>query len=132
MYRTGDSARWLHDGVVEFIERQDDQVKLRGFRIELGENEAALAACDEVQLSAVVLRGSRSGGHREHGGQGGAAEPAHRSARACASRRTAKASLPDYMIPSGFVILSELPRLANGKLDRGQPAAAPTSDPHRR
>ena len=56
MYRTGDSARWLHDGVVEFIERQDDQVKLRGFRIELGEIESALAACDEVQVCAVLLR----------------------------------------------------------------------------
>jgi amino acid adenylation domain-containing protein len=115
MYRTGDSARWLSDGVVEFIERQDDQVKLRGFRIELGEIESALAACDEVQVCAVLLR-EVAAGRKElvaYVVPKGPADP--RSLRAALKSR-----LPDYMIPSAFVILPELPRLANGKLDRGR------------
>ena len=115
MYRTGDTARWLDDGVVEFIERRDDQVKLRGFRIELGEIESALAACDQVRLSAVVLREVAAGRQElvAYVVPKGPADPD-------SLRAALKARLPDYMIPSGFVILPELPRLANGKLDRAR------------
>lgn len=122
MYRTGDAARWLHDGLVEFIGRNDDQVKLRGFRIELGEIESALAACDQVRMGAVLLRDL--GPHRKElvayvvlKGDGDAS-----------SLRTAlKTKLPDYMIPGAFVFLTELPRLANGKLDRRR-LPSPDSD----
>ena len=125
MYKTGDSARWLHDGVVEFIARSDDQVKLRGFRIELGEIESALSACDNVRMNAVVLR-EVAPDRKElvaYVVPNGHADP--RTLRAALQPR-----LPDYMIPTAFVILSALPRLANGKLDRGQlprPDAGPSA-----
>ncbi|MDM0001919.1 amino acid adenylation domain-containing protein [Variovorax sp. J22P240] len=122
LYRTGDSARWLHDGVVEFIGRNDDQVKLRGFRIELGEIESALAACDPVQMSAVLLR-DLGPDHKELV----AYVVLKRPADAAFLRSALKKRLPDYMIPGAFVFLPELPRLANGKLDRGR-LPGPDSD----
>ncbi|MEJ8826096.1 amino acid adenylation domain-containing protein [Variovorax humicola] len=113
LYRTGDSARWLPDGVVEFIGRNDDQVKLRGFRIELGEIESALAACHQVQASAVVLRDL--GPNRK---ELVAYVVPKGAADARSMRQALKTRLPDYMIPGIFMFLPELPRLASGKLDR--------------
>ncbi|GAA2084311.1 hypothetical protein GCM10009801_45360 [Streptomyces albiaxialis] len=111
MYRTGDRVRQLADGRLEFLERLDHQVKIRGHRIELGEVEAALRALPGL-TDAVVDTALDPGGHtRLVAFLAGDAEPA--------GVRTALAGvLPDYMVPSAFVVLGELPLTANGKVDR--------------
>ncbi len=120
MYRTGDLARYLPDGTVEFLGRNDDQVKVRGFRVELGEIESAMKAHAGVQQAVVVLRAEAPGEARlaayfvprREGG-----------ADAAALRSLLEARLPDYMVPSFLVPLAKIPLNANGKLDRrGLPA----------
>lgn len=113
MYRTGDLARWLNDGVVEFIGRNDHQVKLRGFRIELGEVEAAINDCVGVRMNAVLLREDVPGRKELV-----AYVVVDEAADASGLRSELKSRLPDYMVPVAFMFLPELPRLANGKLDR--------------
>ncbi|MFS7878067.1 amino acid adenylation domain-containing protein, partial [Streptomyces asiaticus] len=116
MYRTGDLARWTVHGLLEYLGRADDQVKIRGFRIETGEIAAALSACPGVADCAVVARDDRGGERRLVAyvvpqDPGEAPEPA-------LLRDTLAASLPDYMLPSAFVVLEALPLNASGKLDR--------------
>ncbi|MCX2947025.1 non-ribosomal peptide synthetase [Lentzea sp. NEAU-D7] len=107
MYRTGDLVRQGVDGTVEFLGRADDQVKIRGFRVEPAEVAAVLNACEDVrQAEVVVLDGPRLVAYVV-----GAADPV-------ALREFAAARLPDHLVPSAFVLLDELPRTANGKLDR--------------
>ncbi|WP_309223192.1 non-ribosomal peptide synthetase [Micromonospora sp. CP22] len=126
MYRTGDQGIRLPDGSVEFLGRLDDQVKLRGYRIELGEVESALAALPQVAEAAVILREDTPGDARLVGYLVAAAEsgPTVGELRAGLSR-----SLPEYMIPSTFVTLEQLPRNNSGKLDR-RALPAPTDDSH--
>ncbi len=115
LYKTGDLARWLADGVVEYLGRLDFQVKLRGFRIELGEIEAALSAHAGVREVVVVAREDLPGG---------AALIAYYSTRgdtrptAAELRALLRGSLPDYMVPSAFVELETLPLSPSGKVDR--------------
>ncbi|GLZ37988.1 non-ribosomal peptide synthetase [Actinokineospora sp. NBRC 105648] len=111
MYRTGDVARWRAEGVLEFIGRVDSLVKVRGFRIELGEVEHAIAALPGVGQVAVVVREDRPGDKRLVAYVTGHADPA-------ALRRGLAATLPEYTLPSAFVVLESLPRTGNGKLDR--------------
>ncbi|MFF8457066.1 amino acid adenylation domain-containing protein, partial [Streptomyces albidoflavus] len=116
LYRTGDRARWLASGDLEFLGRADDQVKIRGFRIELGEVESALLTHPGVR-DAVVLAWQEESGRRrlvayvvpEDGGSGprGADLRAHLSGH-----------LPDYMVPAVFVTLDHLPLTPSGKVDR--------------
>ncbi|WUL16650.1 non-ribosomal peptide synthase/polyketide synthase [Amycolatopsis sp. NBC_00355] len=106
MYRTGDLVRWNAEGVLEYVGRADDQVKVRGFRVEPGEVQAVLARHDGVEQAAVIVRDGRLIGYVV-----GDAEPA--ALRAYVGER-----LPDYLVPSAIVPLAELPRTANGKLDR--------------
>ncbi|WP_218059572.1 non-ribosomal peptide synthetase, partial [Xanthomonas translucens] len=114
MYRTGDLARWCDDGLLEFLGRNDDQIKLRGFRIELGEIQAALRACDGIREAVVIARQDSPGEQRLVAylvGDGAAPSPE-------ALRTQLGLRLPDYMVPSAYVRLDALPLTANGKLDR--------------
>ncbi|MBC2876624.1 MULTISPECIES: non-ribosomal peptide synthetase [Streptomyces] len=134
MYRTGDLVRWAvdehGDGVVEYLGRTDDQVKVRGFRIELGEIEAALEALPGVAAAAVTARATTPGGTRRLVGY---AVPAAGQALDPEELRAAlAATLPEHMVPPAVVLLDALPLSLNGKLDRKAlpdpaPAAAPTS-----
>ena len=115
MYKTGDIVRWLPDGNLEFVSRNDFQVKIRGFRVELGEIEATLARCAGVGEAAVLAREEVLGNKRL---------VAYLSAKAGAIlsasnlREELAAQLPDYMVPSAFVLLDAFPLTPNGKLDR--------------
>ncbi|WP_157461971.1 non-ribosomal peptide synthetase, partial [Chitinimonas koreensis] len=114
MYRTGDLGRWLADGQIEYLGRNDFQVKLRGFRIELGEIEARLAACPGVQSAVVLAREDQAGNPRLVGYFVAAGDaPADE-----ALRKWLGAALPDYMVPAAFVPLARWPLTPNGKLDR--------------
>ncbi|MEU0481695.1 amino acid adenylation domain-containing protein, partial [Streptosporangium sp. NPDC006013] len=136
MYRTGDIVRYRADGNLEYLGRQDTQVKLRGFRVELGEIEAVMTRLPAVADVAVTLREDTPGDRRlvayvvksgdgdGDGDQGGAG----------ALREALRAELPDYMVPSAFVVLDALPLTANGKVDRAAlpaPSAGPVPEPAR-
>ncbi len=114
IYRTGDLGRYLPDGGVEFAGRADHQVKLRGFRIELGEVEAALARYPGVQECVAIVREDRPGDRRLAAylvTAGGA--PRATELRAYLGER-----LPDYMVPTAFMVLPALPLTRTGKVDR--------------
>ena len=111
MYKTGDLARYLPDGNIEFLGRADHQVKIRGFRIELGEIEAALGQHPAVQKAVVLAREYAPGEKRL---------VAYVVAESTAEelRRFLKDKLPDHMVPAVFVLLDAFPLLSNGKIDR--------------
>ncbi len=111
MYKTGDLACRRGDGEIEFVGRNDFQVKVRGFRVELSEVETRLAAVDGVQEIAVLAREDAPGEKRLVAYYTGAAEMA--ALRECAAR-----DLPAYMMPAAYVCLPALPLTPNGKLDR--------------
>jgi amino acid adenylation domain-containing protein len=115
MYRTGDRARYLPDGNIEFLGRVDHQVKLRGFRIELGEIEAVLARQPQVREAVVQLRVDTPGDPRLVAYVTADEPPADLTERL---RARLRASLPEYMVPAHFVILEQLPVMPNGKIDR--------------
>ncbi|HEX5715840.1 MAG TPA: amino acid adenylation domain-containing protein, partial [Thermoanaerobaculia bacterium] len=111
LYRTGDLARWLASGELEFLGRLDHQVKVRGYRIELGEIEAALEQHPAVRAVVVIVREDAPGDQRLTAYVVGPAPSGE-------LRRHLRASLPEYMVPSAFVVLPKLPLLPNGKVDR--------------
>ncbi|MFI7545005.1 amino acid adenylation domain-containing protein, partial [Actinoplanes sp. NPDC049599] len=129
MYRTGDLVRWNREGQLEFVGRADAQVKIRGIRVEPAEIEAVLATHPAVDQTVVTARGGRAGGtrlvayvttvepsvladgeHLEVGLHGGLSN--------ADLREFAAERLPDYLVPSVFVVLERLPLLGNGKVDR--------------
>jgi amino acid adenylation domain-containing protein len=118
--RTGDYARRLPDGNLEFLGRRDDQVNMRGFRVELAEIEAALAALPEVSEAAVIARGKgaekRLVAYVVPASEFGQQSP--RSLTGSEFRRLLKDKLPAYMIPATYIELDALPRRPNGKVDR--------------
>jgi amino acid adenylation domain-containing protein len=113
LYRTGDRARALADGNLEFLGRLDQQVKIRGYRIELGEIEVALARHPAVREAVVLARVDEPGDPRLVAYVVPAGEPS-----ASELRDALRRSLPESMIPAAFVFLPALPVTPNGKLDR--------------
>ena len=114
VYRSGDLARRLPNGDIEYLGRADSQVKIRGHRIELGEIEAALNRHPAIRESAVVLR--EEGGERHLTGY---VVPSGKELPTTSELRShLLASLPEYMVPAGFVWMEKMPLTLNGKLDR--------------
>ena len=118
MYRTGDLARYLPDAAIEFIGRNDFQVKLRGFRIELGEIEARLQAHPQVAEAVVIARDVGAGAHLV--AYYVTSNPAHNEPVVDSEqlRSYLASGLPDYMVPGMYMPLPALPLSPNGKLDR--------------
>jgi amino acid adenylation domain-containing protein len=119
MYRTGDIARWRPNGMIEYVGRNDHQVKVRGFRIELGEIEARLLLCPQVREAIVLARQDEPGDRRlvAYVIPSNPTDPGH-ALTANGLREHLKITLPDYMLPSAFVVLDRFPLGANGKVDR--------------
>jgi amino acid adenylation domain-containing protein len=115
LYRTGDLARWTRAGKVEVLGRIDNQVKLRGFRIELGEIESVLMEHADVRQAVVICREDRPGDKRLVAYL--VAEPGATLA-AAALRSFCMARLPEYMLPSAYMTLEQLPMTPTGKIDR--------------
>ncbi|MCP4654560.1 MAG: AMP-binding protein, partial [bacterium] len=115
LYQTGDLARYLADGEIEYFGRGDDQVKIRGFRIELGEVETVLARHPLVRDAAVLARDAGPVGKRLVAYVVPAVAGTEPEAEL---RSTLEEALPEYMVPAVFVFLDGLPLNANGKLDR--------------
>ncbi|HEY6926421.1 MAG TPA: amino acid adenylation domain-containing protein, partial [Steroidobacteraceae bacterium] len=129
LYRTGDRARYLEDGTIEYLGRNDQQVKLRGFRIELGEIESRLGQHAQVHSCVVVAREDEPGEKRlvayytrKVPSTQAAQEPLQEGVQGAPGveqlREHLREQLPEYMIPSAFVRLEQLPLTANGKVDR--------------
>jgi amino acid adenylation domain-containing protein len=115
MYRTGDLGRWRADGVLEYLGRNDHQVKLRGQRIELGEIESQLLLQPGIREAVVLLREDRPGDQRL---VAYLTMEAAQALEAAPLRARLQTRLPDYMLPAHFVPLARMPLTANGKLDR--------------
>jgi amino acid adenylation domain-containing protein len=115
LYRTGDRARHLPDGNVEFLGRTDHQIKLNGYRIELGEIESMLRAHAEVAAAVVAVRSDGAGNRRL---VGFVAPPEGCACDSGELRRFLSRQLPAYMVPSAIVTLPEIPLSGNGKIDR--------------
>jgi amino acid adenylation domain-containing protein/non-ribosomal peptide synthase protein (TIGR01720 family) len=125
LYRTGDLARRLPDGPVEFLERIDNQVKLRGFRVELGEIEAALKAHAAVH-NAVVLMKEAAGTQRL---EAFVVSSEQEKVTGNELRAWLRERLPEYMVPTVFFLLEDLPVMPSGKIDRRALLALEKADP---
>lgn len=116
LYKTGDRVRWRDDGVIEFLGRVDNQVKIRGFRIELGEIESVLGEYPALNNVVVLAREDRPGDKRLVAYI--VAKNDQKNLNIDKIRHFLGEKLPEYMIPSIFLVLNELPLNANGKVDR--------------
>ena len=113
MYKTGDIGRWNNDGELETIGRRDNQVKVRGYRIELEEIEHELKRCRGVKNAAAIIRKDRNGI-----ADVAAYVVADNELSSFSIRKSLRERLPDYMIPSSYYMIQEIPRTTNGKIDR--------------
>ncbi|GAB3718222.1 hypothetical protein GCM10027592_60930 [Spirosoma flavus] len=114
IYRTGDLGRRLSDGTIEFLGRRDDQVKIRGHRVELGEIEVVINHTAGIKQAVVVAREGVDGTKQLVAYLVSATEQAD----TLALRQALEARLPEYMMPSAFVWLEELPKTTSGKVDK--------------
>src|SRR5437016_11326037 len=117
MYATGDLARYMNDGNIEYLGRIDFQVKIRGYRVEVGEVESVLSECEGVGQSAVVVREDLPGEKRlvayvvaRNGQQLNLNEDK--------LRNDLKARLPDFMVPAAVLVIEQFPLTPSGKVDR--------------
>jgi amino acid adenylation domain-containing protein len=115
LYKTGDLARYLPDGKIEYLGRIDNQVKLRGFRIELGEIESLLNQNEAVQSSCVIVREDNLGDKRL---VAYVVPQPEINLTINEIRQFLRAKLPDYMVPTAFILLDAFPLTPNGKIDR--------------
>jgi surfactin family lipopeptide synthetase C len=118
LYKTGDQARYLPNGNIEFLGRMDNQVKLRGFRIELGEVEAVLNQNPLIKENIVVLREDNPDEKRLVAYIVFQSQQSDNSSIKLQLRNFLREKLPEYSIPSAFVFLDKLPISANGKIER--------------
>ncbi|NER22034.1 MAG: amino acid adenylation domain-containing protein, partial [Symploca sp. SIO1C2] len=125
LYKTGDLARYLPNGELEYLGRIDNQVKIRGFRIELGEIEALLTQHPDIWETVVLVREDEPGDKRL---VAYIVPQSNSSLTSVQLRQYLKAKLPEYMVPNAFVILESLPLTDNGKINR---RALPAPDLHR-
>ncbi|PFB31334.1 non-ribosomal peptide synthetase, partial [Bacillus cereus] len=112
IYKTGDLARWLPDGNIEFLGRIDTQVKIRGFRIEVDEIERKLLEIEQIEETVVLARGENENKYLC------AYYVAEKEYSVAKLRESLNKYLPDYMIPSYFIRVKEMPLTSNGKIDR--------------
>ena len=115
LYKTGDLGRYLPDGEIEFLGREDTQVKIRGYRIELGEIEGALCQHPEVRAATLVAVGATGRDRRLVAYIISKTDPAPLPSEL---RDFLKQRLPNYMLPAAFVFVPSLPLTSNGKVDR--------------
>jgi amino acid adenylation domain-containing protein len=126
MYRTGDAARWTADGNIEFLGRIDQQVKIRGFRVELGEIEHQLQTLDEIKKAVVIAKDEINGEKKLYAycvpappsntPNGGWEEKGELNVSEL--RKKLIKNLPEYMVPSYFIQVDQVPVTPNGKIDR--------------
>jgi acyl-coenzyme A synthetase/AMP-(fatty) acid ligase len=114
MYKTGDLARWLPDGNIEYLGRLDNQVKVRGFRIEMGEIESELLRHEDIKEAVVAARDDKEGTKYLC-----AYLVSEKELPVADLRNHMAQNLPEYMIPSYFIRLEQIPLTPNGKVDRG-------------
>ncbi|CBN59210.1 MULTISPECIES: non-ribosomal peptide synthetase [Kamptonema] len=113
LYKTGDLGRYLHDGNVEYLGRRDEQVKIRGFRVELGEIESAIVQHPDIRESVVIIRDDTQGDKQLI-----AYIVTDEPNLVSQLHGYLLLKLPDYMIPSAFVVLDAIPLTPNGKVDK--------------
>ncbi|MBQ4814054.1 amino acid adenylation domain-containing protein [Pseudoalteromonas luteoviolacea] len=121
LYRTGDLVRWTHQGTLQFIGRNDEQIKLRGYRIEIGEIENTLNAAEFVKESAVNLCHLDTGAHLVSyivAAQSDALSDEQKASYTERLKQYLQAHLPAYMVPEIYIYLDTLPLTNNGKVDR--------------
>ncbi|MFI8952924.1 amino acid adenylation domain-containing protein, partial [Streptomyces sp. NPDC053750] len=122
MYRTGDVGRWMPDGNLEYLGRVDDQVKIRGFRVEPGEVETVLRQYPSVAQALVVVRDDGPGGKRLVAyvvpDESLEVDGTDRAELAASLRAHTGAAVPEYMVPSAFMVIDALPLTSTGKIDR--------------
>ncbi|HDX9576229.1 TPA: AMP-binding protein, partial [Bacillus mobilis] len=113
LYRSGDLARWLPDGNIEYLGRMDEQVKIRGFRIELGEIESVIRRIEGVTDAAVIVREDKNAEKAVH-----AYFTAKGQLNISTIKEEIRKDLPDYMIPAYMMQIEKIPVTRNGKLDK--------------
>src|SRR4029450_7626076 len=126
LYKTGDLARYLPDGNIEYVGRSDNQIKIRGFRIEPGEIESELRQHPEIREAVVIAREGQRGEKRL---VAYFVPSGMRTLDSGELRAFLKQTLPDHMIPAFFVAMESMPLTPNGKIDRD---ALPAPDPSER
>lgn len=119
LYRSGDLARFLPDGSLQFLGRRDEQIKIRGNRVELGEIEAQLSLLPQIRKATVIVTAPADAARKEIVAFLVAADNPLRNDDWAASIKTSlKAVLPDYMLPAHYLFIDDVPLTANGKTDK--------------